>query len=139
MLGTFDEIRVGTTLSLGVQKIDEAQITLFCGAYAPTWKPDDGAPDAMVYALWSRMVQDGIARWPHFIKNLGQDALRWFRNPPAGEILRGRITILAKESVGDNKGIIIAQHDVLDEDGRLVFSMLTRDSFAKTGEQTSEA
>lgn len=137
MLGSFDDIRVGTTISLGVQKIDETQITLFCGAYAPTWDHERGAPDAMVYALWSRMMMDAIGRWPHYIKNLGQDALRWFRNPPAGELLRGRMTILAKEAVGEDKGIIIAQQDVLDEDGRLVFSMLTRDSFNRKEDVTA--
>ncbi len=59
------------------------------------------------------------------------DALRWLRNPPAGELLRGRMTIMAKDQVGDTKGLIIAQHDLLDEAGRLVFSCLTRSLFLR--------
>ena len=53
------------------------------------------------------------------------------RNPPAGEVLRGRMTIMGKDPVGDGKGIVFAQHDLLDEAGRLVFSCLTRSVFAR--------
>ena len=49
----------------------------------------------------------------------------------AGELLRGRMTVMGKDPVGDEKGIIIAQHDLLDEAGRLVFSCLTRSVFAR--------
>jgi hypothetical protein len=75
---------------------------------------------------------DAIAHteWPQ-TKRLGVDALRWMRNPPAGELLRGRMTVMAKDPVGDDKGIVIAQHDLLDEAGRLVFSCLTRSVFRR--------
>jgi acyl dehydratase len=53
------------------------------------------------------------------------------RNPPAGELLRGRMTVMAKDPVGEGKGIVICQHDLLDEAGRLVFSCLTRGVFAR--------
>jgi acyl dehydratase len=53
------------------------------------------------------------------------------RNPPAGELLRGRMTIMGKDAVGEGKGVVIAQHDLLDEAGRLVFSCLTRSVFAR--------
>ena len=59
------------------------------------------------------------------------DSLRWMRNPPAGELLRGRMTILGKDPVGDAKGLVMAQHDLLDEAGRLVFSCLTRSVFQR--------
>ena len=64
-------------------------------------------------------------------KTLAVDALRFSRNPPPGELLRGRMTVMGKDPVGDEKGIIIAQHDLLDEAGRLVFSCLTRTLFAR--------
>ena len=41
------------------------------------------------------------------------------------------MTVLGKDPVGDTKGLIIAQHDLLDEAGRLVFSCLTRSVFAR--------
>ena len=69
--------------------------------------------------------------WPQ-TKRLGVDALRWMRNPPVGELLRGRMTVMAKDPVGEEKGIVIAQHDLLDEAGRLVFSCLTRSVFTRT-------
>jgi len=48
------------------------------------------------------------------------------RNPPSGELLRGRMTVMGKDPVGDGRGVVSAQHDLLDEDGRLVFSCLSR-------------
>ena len=39
------------------------------------------------------------------------------------------MTVMAKDPVGEGKGIVIAQHDLLDEAGRLVFSCLTRGVF----------
>ena len=70
-----------------------------------------------------------VADWAQ-TKRLAVDALRWMRNPPAGELLRGRMTVLGKDPVGEAKGIVLAQHDLLDEAGRLVFSCLTRSVFA---------
>ncbi len=40
------------------------------------------------------------------------------------------MTVLAKDPVGADKGIVIAQHDLLDEAGRLVFTCMTRSIFA---------
>ena len=62
---------------------------------------------------------------------LAGDGLRYMRDPPAGELLRGRMTVMGKDPVGDDKGIVIAQHDLLDEGGRLVFSCLTRALFTR--------
>jgi hypothetical protein len=41
------------------------------------------------------------------------------------------MTVMGKDPVGDEKGIIISQHDLLDEGGRLVFSCLTRGLFVR--------
>ena len=84
----------------------------------------------MLYAIWAKLDGEAARIWPQ-TKRLGVDALRWMRNPPVGELLRGRMTILAKDPVGDDKGVVIAQHDLLDEAGRLVFSCLTRSVFAR--------
>jgi hypothetical protein len=40
------------------------------------------------------------------------------------------MTVMGKDPVGESKGLVIAQHDLLDEAGRLVFSCLTRSVFA---------
>jgi acyl dehydratase len=84
----------------------------------------------MVYAIWSKLDAEAAASWPQ-TKRVGVDALRWARNPPAGELLRGRMTVMGKDAVGEAKGIVIAQHDLLDEAGRLVFSCLTRSVFVR--------
>jgi hypothetical protein len=50
-----------------------------------------------------RLDARGRHDWPQ-TKRLGVDALRWMRNPPAGELLRGRMTVMAKDPVGEGKG-----------------------------------
>jgi hypothetical protein len=127
----FDEIEIGQVVSLGATVLDPASLDAFIKAFAPGWDPAEGAPDAMVFAIWSRLDQSASIGWPQ-TKRLGVDALRWARNPPAGELLRGRMTVMGKDPVGESKGIVIAQHDLLDEAGRLVFSCLTRSLFASS-------
>lgn len=121
----FEQIEIGQVLSTGVIAVDEASLAAFIERFLPGWDEGYGAPDAMVYALWSRLSQDVCARWSGF-KLLAVDGVRYMRNPPVGELLRGRVTIMGKDPVGDTKGVVIAQHDLLDEAGRLVFSCLTR-------------
>ncbi len=130
MPAPFDDLVVGQVVSLGAAAVDDRALAAFRTAFAPRWDPDGGAPDAMVYAIWARLDAEAAHGWPQ-TKRLGVDALRWMRNPPAGELLRGRMTVLALDPVGEDKGVVIAQHDLLDEAGRLVFSCLTRSVFAR--------
>ena len=130
MPASFDDIEIGQVASLGVVAVDAKILEAFVAGFTPGWAPERGAPDAMVYAIWAKLDAVAATEWPQ-TKRLGVDALRWMRNPPAGELLRGRMTVMAKDPVGDNKGIVIAQHDLLDEAGRLVFSCLTRSVFER--------
>ncbi|PZO01033.1 MAG: acyl dehydratase [Alphaproteobacteria bacterium] len=126
----FEDIEVGQVLQLGACPVQDGDLEAFVERFAPGWDTSYGAPDAMVYALWSRMAAEKSAGWAQ-TKVLAVDGLRFMRNPPAGELLRGRMTIMGKDPVGDDKGIVISQHDLLDEGGRLVFSCLTRGVFAR--------
>jgi acyl dehydratase len=126
----FEDVEVGQVLQLGALAVDEAAVEAFAERFAPGWDPAYGAPDAMLYALWSRLAIEKAAGWAQN-KVLAVDGLRYMRNPPAGELLRGRMTVMGKDPVGDEKGIVIAQHDLLDEGGRLVFSCLTRALFSR--------
>ena len=130
MPAAFDDIEIGQVVSLGQAAVDRQALEAFVKAFTPGWTLDRGAPDAMVYAIWARLDAVAATDWPQ-TKRLGVDALRWMRNPPAGELLRGRMTVMAKDPVGEEKGIVIAQHDLLDEAGRLVFSCLTRSVFRR--------
>lgn len=130
MPAAFDDIEIGQVANLGYATIDAADLAAFVAAFAPGWDVERGAPDAMVFALWTRLDATAAANWPPN-KRVGVDALRWARNPPAGELIRGRMTVMGKDAVGENKGIVIAQHDLLDEAGRLVFSCLTRSVHAR--------
>jgi acyl dehydratase len=130
MPARFDDIEIGQVANLGASRIEADAVAAFVAAFAPGWTVDRGAPDAMVFAIWSRLDAVAATDWPQ-TKRLGVDALRWMRNPPVGELLRGRMTIMGKDAVGEDKGIVFAQHDLLDEAGRLVFSCLTRSVYAR--------
>ena len=130
MPAPFDEIEIGQVVSLGAARIEPAALEAFVAAFAPGWSLERGAPDAMLYAIWAKLDDESAAAWPQ-TKRLGVDALRWMRNPPAGELIRGRMTIMGKDAVGEEKGMVFAQHDLLDEAGRLVFSCLTRSVYAR--------
>ena len=130
MPASFDDIQIGQVVSLGAAAVEPEALQVFVSAFTPGWAVERGAPDSMVYAIWAKLDAVASTDWPQ-IKRLGVDALRWMRNPPAGELLRGRMTVMAKDPVGDDKGIVIAQHDLLDEGGRLVFSCLTRSVFSR--------
>jgi hypothetical protein len=125
----FEDVTVGQVVSLGVAAVDARTLEIFARAFVPGWRAEDGAPDAYLYAIWSRLDSEATAAWPQ-TKRVAVDALRWSRNPPAGELLRGRMTVLGKDPVGGDKGLVIAQHDLLDEAGRLVFSCMTRSVYA---------
>jgi hypothetical protein len=130
MPGFFDEIEVGQVVNLGATAVDDRALGEFCAAFAPSWDLEAGAPDMLTFVLWSKLDAEACRSWP-MTKRLGVDALRWLRNPPSGELLQARMTVLAKDPVGDDKGIVIAQQDLLDEAGRLVFSCLTRSVFRR--------
>ena len=126
----YEDLGVGEVVGLGACAVDQAALDVFAERFSPGWDTAYGAPDAMVYALWSRLFADKAAGWAQS-KVLAVDGLRFLRNPPAGELMRGRMTVMGKDPVGDDKGIVIASHDLLDEAGRLVFSCLTRAVFAR--------
>ena len=126
----FEDIGVGEVIPLGACMVDEAALALFVERFAPGWDRGYGAPDAMIYALWSRLFAEKSGSWAQS-KVLAVDGLRFMRNPPPGELMRGRMTVMGKDPVGDDKGIVIASHDLLDEAGRLVFSCLTRAVFVR--------
>lgn len=125
----FEDLEIGQVASLGAAVLDPESMASFIQAFAPGWDATKGAPDAMIYAVWARLDLQAAETWPQ-TKRLAVDALRWARNPPMGELLHGRMTIMGKEPVGGAKGIVFAQHDLIDESGRLVFSCLTRSVFA---------
>lgn len=125
-----DDFEVGQVLNLGACAVDPEALREFCPRFAPGWDPAEGAPEAMVYALWARLEAESARRWAR-TKALAVDALRFARVPPPGELLRGRLTVMGKDPVGDDRGVIIAQQDLLDESGRLVFSCLTRAVFQR--------
>ena len=129
MPGYFDELAVGDVVSLGATAVDASALQDFIDAFTPGWTLERGLPDALVFTVWAKLDAGATIEWPQ-TKRVGVDALRWARNPPAGELLRGRMTILGKDPVGETKGLVLAQHDLLDEAGRLVFSCLTRSVFA---------
>jgi len=133
MPGYFEDVMTGQVVSLGHAAVDASAVQAFIQTFSPDWDIERGLPDALVYVVWSKLDAGASVDWPQ-TKRVATDALRFARNPSAGELLRGRMTVLGKDPVGETKGIVLAQHDLLDEAGRLVFSCLTRSVFACRGE-----
>src|SRR4051812_22507334 len=96
----FDELAVGAVVSLGATAVDAPVLAQFVETFTPGWGLDRGLPDALIFAVWSKLDSAAAMEWPQ-TKRVGVDALRWGRNPPAGELLRGRMTVLGKDPVGE--------------------------------------
>jgi hypothetical protein len=125
----FEDIEVGQVVALGSMPLSETMMESFNATFARDRDLSEGASEALIYTVWSSLDAAASADWPQ-TKRLAVDALRWGRIPPAGDTLRGRMTVMGKDAVGAGKGIVFAQHDLLDQAGRLVFSCLTRSLFA---------
>ena len=130
----FDDLPVGYIHVFGQAGVSAEDIALFGERFAPhlplnteAKAPVTSPPAAQahVYALWSRMLWDETKDWP-VLARLGQDALRWYKTAHAGDTLSIRLTFMSKQEIGDDRGILIAQHDVLNQHGELVMSLMTR-------------
>lgn len=136
----FDDIVIGRTYEFGAAQVTAEDIALFHERFAPNLPlkaPRPGeealgpqAAESHVYALWRRMLWEETRDWP-VLQRIGQDALRYFKAVRAGEELTVRLTFLATEERNDREGVLIAQHEVLDREGLLVMSVITRTLLAK--------
>jgi acyl dehydratase len=136
----FEDIIVGRTYEFGAALVTAEDIALFHERFAPhlPTKPAEKGlegrgprtAESHVYALWRRMLFDETRTWP-ILQRLGQDALRYYKAVYAGDALSVRLTFLSTEDLGSDRGILLANHDVLDQDGLMVMSVITRTMMAK--------
>jgi hypothetical protein len=135
---SFDDIPQGYVHVFGAAALTAEDIALFHDRFAPFLPPTAEpipalmrfAAQAHVFALWSRMFAEETKDWP-ILARLGQDALRWSRPVLAGDVLQVRMEFVAKEPMGPDRGILIAQHEVLNQDGELVMALMTRTIIAR--------
>lgn len=130
-----DDIRVGDVFTFGEAALSTEDVQAFHTRFAPRLPWDEGddhgrgerlaAAQAHVYALWSRMLYEFTEDWP-VIARLGQDHLRWYKTAYAGDVLGVRMTFMAKETLDVRRGVVVSQHDVLNQHGELVMALLTR-------------
>lgn len=138
----FDDIPVGYTHSFGSAPVTAEDVALFKARFAPHLplaaegqsavepEPNGPAAQAHVFALWSRMLWEETRDWP-VLARLGQDALRWYRTARAGDVLSMRVTFVSKQPVTDSRGILIASHEVVNQNGELVMALMTRTVMAR--------
>lgn len=139
----FEDIAVGEVHQFGHHKVAADEIADFHHRFAPhlplkaIQAPDGqrGAPAAQahVYAIWSRLLYEECQDWP-ILARLGQDALRWYKTVHTGDDLSVRLTFMAKEPTHANRGILVTQHDVVNQTGELVMALLTRTVIARRDE-----
>lgn len=135
----YEEVIVGDMFSFGAEPLRRADVDEFRARFAPHVPHDDdtaprpgemAAAQAHIYALWSRMIYEFTEDWP-IVARIGQDQLRWFKTVYSGDVLNARMTVLAKESPQTQGGVIVCQHEVLNQAGELVMSLMTRAVLAK--------
>ncbi len=136
----FEDIIVGRSYDFGAALVSADDIALFHERFAPNLplkaseKGREGAgpraAESHVYALWRRMLWEETREWP-VLQRLGQDALRYYKAVYAGEVLSVRLTFLATEDRSDRDGVLTANHEVQDQDGLLVMSVMTRTLMSK--------
>lgn len=131
-----DDIPTGYVHVFGAAPILPEDIALFEQRFGPAlpMRLDEdtqgAAPQALVYAIWTRLVWEETRDWP-VTARFGQDALRWIGWARAGDVLRVRLTIKAKHMLTDQRGMLFAQHEILNQDGALVLSLMTRTELAR--------
>ena len=59
----FEDIEIGQVIPLGACAVDEQAMDVFVEWFAPGWDVAYGAPDALVYALWSRLSAEKAGQW----------------------------------------------------------------------------
>jgi acyl dehydratase len=135
----YDDIPIGYTHSFGSATLTTDDIALFKERFAPHLPlradpaPREGeqpAAQAHVYAIWSRLLWEETKDWP-VLARLGQDALRWYTTARAGDELSVRVTFVSKQPVSDERGIVIASHEVVNQRGELVMAIMTRTVMAR--------
>lgn len=130
----FDKLRIGLAVTTEPLALSIDDIRMFHQHFAP-YMPlgggrdfslgDPPAAQAHLYAVWTRLLFDKTRDWP-VISRLEQDAVRYFRPVYAGDRIRLQIRFVAKEEIDDDRGLLIAQHDLLDENEEIVMSIMTR-------------
>lgn len=131
----FEEAIIGDVFAFGAQPLRRADVDDFRSRFAPhSPTGGDAAPrpgeiavaEAHIYALWSLMLSEFTEDWP-IVARIGEDQLRWFKTVFSGDVLSARMTILTKErGAHPEGGVIVTQHEVLNQDGELVMSLLSR-------------
>lgn len=139
----FDEIVVGSVMTFGEVRVAEEDVRDFRQRYAPRLAMEKGdaspqdqraAAQAHVYALWSRMLAEFTADWP-VLARIGQDKLRWYKTVYAGDTLNVRITFMTADAIDDDRGVLVTEHEVMNQNGELVMSLLSRAVLARREER----
>lgn len=131
-----DSIPIGYVHIFGAAPVLREDIALFEQRFGPAlpMRPDEdcagAAPQALVYAIWTRLIWEETRDWP-VTARFGQDALRWIARAQDGDVLSVRLTIKAKQIQNDARGMLFAQHEVMNQHGALVLSLMTRTELAR--------
>jgi acyl dehydratase len=122
----FEDIVVGRTWEFGAAKVTAEDVALFHERFAPTMQ--DKAPEAGREANGPRAAESHVYA---ILQRQAQDALRFYKAVYAGDVLSVRMAFAATEDRGPQGGILISEHEVMDQDGLLVMSVIMRSLLAK--------
>lgn len=132
-----EDLTVGEVIELGSHTVGEAELLDFAAA----WDPQDFHVDEAVaadgyfggliasgvhtMAVYQRLSVLGAYRHWSVIGGRGLRDVRFLRPVRPGDTLTGTMTIDAVELDDRGRGLVTTTGDLLDADGRAVFSLLT--------------
>ena len=95
MPGYFEDVTPGQVVGLGHAVVGEDALGAFIETFSPDWDASRGLPDALVYAVWSKLDAAASAEWPQ-TKRVATDALRFARSPAAGLRAKRRASVATR-------------------------------------------
>ena len=142
---TFDDFEAGQVYELGTHDVSEGEIVEFASRWDP--QPFHVDPEAAkkshfggliasgwhTGAMWMRLYVDSLLVGAASMGSPGIEELRWLAPVRPGDTLSGRLTILeaTPSERRPDRGTIRIRGEMVNQDGVIVMSMVSRGHFGR--------
>lgn len=140
----FEDLSVGDVEEFGEYHVTEEELRTFAEQYDPQpFHVDSDAAADSIYgglitsgwhtcAMTMRMLVDNHFADSAAMGAKGVDELRWRRPVRPGDTLSVRTEVLETEAESDERGLVTARTETLNQDGEVVQTMVSRVMYART-------
>jgi acyl dehydratase len=143
---TFEDFEPGRVFELGAREVTEEEIV----AFAREWDPqpfhvDPEAAQESIFggliasgwhtgAMWMRLYVDSVLVGAAGMGSPGIEELRWLAPVRPGDTLEGRLTVLeaTPSERRPDRGTIRIRGEMINQDGVIVMSMVSRGHFGRS-------